>query len=69
MWVTLWWPAHRPLQFFEVQSVSGGKASYQWINWSRGIPQTHKGDLKMVTEWSGLPFIVRNPFLPPGLER
>jgi hypothetical protein len=69
VWVTLWWPAHRPLQFSEVQSVSRGRASYQWINWSRGIPQTHQGDLKMVTEWSSLPFIIRNPYLPERLKR
>jgi hypothetical protein len=69
IWVTLWWPAHRPLQFSEVQSVSGGKAKYQWLNWSRGIPQTHQGDLKMVSEWSSLPFIIRNPYLPADLER
>jgi hypothetical protein len=69
VWVTLWWPAHRPLQFSEVQSVSQGKASYQWRNWSRGIPQTHQGDLKMVTDWSSLPFIIRNPFLLPGADQ
>jgi L-Lysine epsilon oxidase N-terminal/L-lysine epsilon oxidase C-terminal domain len=67
-WMTLWWPAHRPLQFSEVQSVSGKNASYQWKNWSRGIPQTHQGDLKMVSEWSSLPFIVRNPYLPADLK-
>ena len=22
------------------------------VNWSRGIQQTHAGDLKMVTEWA-----------------
>jgi hypothetical protein len=66
---TLWWPAHRPLQYSQVVSVSQGKASYRWINWSRGIPQTHQGDLKMVTEWSSLQFIIRNPYLPPGADR
>ena len=25
------------------------------------------GDLKMVTEWAKLGFIVRNPFLPPSV--
>jgi len=66
---TLWWPAHRPLQYSQVVSVSQGSASYQWVNWSRGIQQTNQGDLKMVTEWSSLPFIIRNPYLPPGADR
>ena len=29
------------------------------------MPQTDAGDLKMVTEWAKLGFIIRNPFLPP----
>lgn len=69
VWDTMWWPAHRPLQYQQVTSVSQGTASYRWINWSRGIPQTHQGDLKMVTDWAGLEFIIRNPFLPPGADR
>jgi L-Lysine epsilon oxidase N-terminal/L-lysine epsilon oxidase C-terminal domain len=62
-WVTLWWPAHRPLQSFEVPSLDP-KASPVWTTWSRGIPQTPAGDLKMVTEWWKLGFIIRNPNLP-----
>ena len=65
---TMWWPAHRPLQYSQVTSVSQGKASYAWLNWSRGIPQMNQGDLKMVTEWSSLRFIIRNPYLPPGAD-
>ncbi len=38
-----------------------------WTNWSKGVPQTHAGDLKMVTEWEKLGFIIRNPFLPPTI--
>ena len=64
-WQTLWWPAHRPLQTYEVVSLSGGKPSYQFIGWTRGVPQTLAGDLKMVTEWSRLGFVVRNPYLTP----
>ena len=63
-WTTLWWPAHRPLQSFEIASVSNGKPNYVWTTWSRGVPQTPVGDLKMVTEWSLLGFIVRNPYEP-----
>jgi hypothetical protein len=59
-WVTLWWPAHRPLQSFEVTSLDA-KAQPVWTTWSRGVPQTSAGDLKMVTEWSRLGFIIRNP--------
>jgi hypothetical protein len=66
---TLWWPAHRPLQYSQFLSFSQGSASYQWVNWSRGIQQTNQGDLKMVTDWVRLPFIIRNPYLPPGQDR
>ncbi|KAF0811744.1 L-lysine 6-oxidase [Andreprevotia sp. IGB-42] len=63
-WETLWWPAHRPLQTYEVVSVgSDGSPNYQFLQWARGIPQTNAGDLKMVTEWSRLGFVVRNPYL------
>ena len=63
VWETLWWPAHRPLQTYEVVSVRGGKPQYEYLNWSRGIPQTNAGNLKMVTEWSRLGFVIRNPYL------
>ena len=33
----------------------------------RGVPQTDAGDLKMVTEWAKLGFVIRNPFLPPNV--
>ena len=59
-WVTLWWPAHRPLQSFELPSLTS-TATPVWTTWSRGIPQTNAGDLKMVTEWWKLGFIIRNP--------
>ena len=49
---TLWWPAHRPLQYTQVASVEPGQpGNYQWLNWSSGVQQTNAGDLKMVTEW------------------
>jgi L-Lysine epsilon oxidase N-terminal/L-lysine epsilon oxidase C-terminal domain len=67
VWETLWWPAHRPLQTFEVAAVgSDGKPVYQFLTWSRGVPQTHAGDLKMVTEWTRLGFLIRNPYLQPN---
>ena len=62
VWETLWWPAHRPLQSFELQ-MAGDKPSFRWLDWARGIPQTNAGDLKMVTEWSRLGFVVRNPYM------
>jgi hypothetical protein len=61
-WVTLWWPAHRPLQAFEVPSLDPKNVPV-WTTWSQGIPQTPAGDLKMVTEWSKLGFLIRNPNL------
>lgn len=63
VWDTLWWPAHRPLQTFEVVAVQNGQPVYRYLNWSRGVPQTNAGDLKMVTEWSKLGFVIRNPYL------
>jgi hypothetical protein len=70
VWETLWWPAHRPLQTFEVASPG---ASPTWLDWTPGVPQTDAGDLKMVTEWWRLSVVKRNPqgddkptTLPPG---
>jgi hypothetical protein len=67
IWTTMWWPAHRPLQYFEVRTTGQNDPTYVWTNWTRGVPQTHAGDLKMVTEWAKLGFIIRNPFLPPSV--
>jgi len=66
VWTTLWWPAHRPLQSFELVSVANGQAETNWTVWSRGIPQTYAGDLKMVSDWWKLGFIVRNPYADPA---
>lgn len=65
VWETMWWPAHRPLQTYEITGAAGGGPSYQMLNWSRGIPATNAGDLKMVSAWSELGFVVRNPFESP----
>jgi hypothetical protein len=65
LWETLWWPAHRPVQAFEVVGMNGGAPVYKMLDWALGVPQTNAGDLKMVTEWSKLGFMVRNPFLTP----
>ena len=62
VWETLWWPVHRPMQ---VAFPLDDKGNLQIRAWARGIPQTYAGDLKMVTEWSKLGFIVRNPFVDP----
>ena len=67
VWTTMWWPAHRPLQYAEVTEVNGDTPTYVWTNWSKGIPQTDAGDFKMVTEWAKLGFIIRNPFLPASV--
>ncbi len=58
-WDTLWWPAHRPMQTYV---LTGPTTVSSWTeNWAKGIPQTNAGDLKMVTEWPTLGFVVRNP--------
>jgi hypothetical protein len=67
IWTTMWWPAHRPLQYAEVRVTGGSDPTYVWTNWTRGVPQTPDGDLKMVTEWAKLGFIIRNPFLPASI--
>lgn len=74
-WETLWWPAHRPMQTYELIAVTpDGKPTYQWLDWSRGVTQTVAGDQKMVIEWPRLAFVVRNPRDDPdhafiGVER
>jgi hypothetical protein len=67
VWTTMWWPAHRPLQYAELTSVVNDKPNFLWTNWSGGIQQTPIGDIKMVTEWAKLGFIVRNPYLPASI--
>lgn len=57
-WETLWWPAHRPMQTWEVSAPGQGPV---WRDWTPGVPQTNSGDLKMVTEWWRLSFVRRNP--------
>src|SRR5882724_1791295 len=47
--MTFWWPSHRPVEVF---SANGQ------VPWAQGIPQTHAGDLKMVTAWKDLGFIM-----------
>ena len=66
-WETLWWPAHRPMQNYELASVApDGSRSYRWLDWARGVTQTNAGDLRMVTEWPRFTFVVRNPNPAPG---
>lgn len=66
VWETLWWPAHRPMQVYQLIEGSETAPKYQYYNWAHGIPQTKAGDLKMVTEWSRLGFVVRNPYASPA---
>jgi hypothetical protein len=61
VWETMWWPAHRPLQVFENIGPPEQPPVYVMLDWSRRIPQTNAGDLKMVTGWSRLGFVVLNP--------
>ncbi|HEX2296128.1 MAG TPA: LodA/GoxA family CTQ-dependent oxidase [Actinomycetota bacterium] len=64
-WITLWWPAHRPMQTY-VHDPDAQPDPFIWVDWSRGVPQTAAGDLKMVTEWRRLGFVRRNPFVDPS---
>lgn len=66
----LWWPSHRPMEVYQPVPVRDPKTqkitgyNYLQIEWARGIQQTHAGDLKMVTEWSKLGFLISNPYVP-----
>lgn len=57
--VTLWWPAHRPMQVWAKEIKSSGKPGYMQRDWARGIPQTKAGDLKMVAAWKDLGFVAK----------
>ncbi len=61
VWETLWWPAHRPMQTYELVLAPDGSTSLPWLDWTPGVPQTNAGDLKMVTEWWRLSIVKRNP--------
>lgn len=69
VWWTLWWPAHRPMEVFAMGPIKDGKpSSYPWVVWAPGVPQTNEGDLKMVTEWWRLGFVIRNPYAPADVR-
>ena len=61
VWETMWWPAHRPLQIWRYVGTTPVQ-----LDWSRGVPQINAGDLKMVSEWPKLSFVVPNPQLTPA---
>ena len=65
VWETLWWPAHRPMQVYE-NTGTEANPQFKYLAWAQGIPQTNAGDLKMVTEWPRLSFVVRNPLWTAG---
>ena len=64
VWETMWWPAHRPMQVYELIPGRESQPEFQFYNWARGIPQTDAGDVKMVTEWKRFGFVVHNPYKP-----
>jgi hypothetical protein len=68
VWETMWWPAHRPLQVSElIDDGAGGFTTTRPLNWSRGVPQTTAGDMKMVTAWTQLSFVILNPTVDPAV--
>ncbi len=62
-----WWPTHRPLAIFTESANPDKKKPSDpdyTLNstksaWSRGIPGSPAGDLKMVTSWPDLGFILK----------
>lgn len=60
--ITLWWPTHRPMQVFRLEDPHDDPVTgnYEQVDWARGIPQTNAGDLKMVSAWRDLGFLVGN---------
>ena len=68
--ITLWWPAHRPMQVYKLKGPAAiyppdKPGSYKQVDWATGIPQTAAGDLKMVTAWADLGFVLENPSAAP----
>ncbi|MEA2166433.1 MAG: hypothetical protein QOK37_4560 [Thermoanaerobaculia bacterium] len=62
----IWWPAHRPLQVNVNPFNDPNGPAY--VQWSKGIDQTNPGDLKMVTAWKSLGFLMNtstNPVTNP----
>jgi hypothetical protein len=68
-----WWPAHRPMEVFlptpsgpdappVPASTAGSRvmSSGMQVPWTRGIPQSYRGDLMMVTAWRLLGFVRDN---------
>ena len=51
------------MQVFEVTAVIDAKPTYRMLDWALGVPGTNAGDLKMVTEWPRLPFVILNPYM------
>lgn len=62
----LWWPSHRPMQVYKWITdkngnhvIKNGSKARAQVDWARGIPQTYEGDLKMVTAWKDLGFVLQ----------
>ncbi len=65
--ITLWWPTHRPMQVYRLAPGTVPKdGEFSQGDWALGIPQTSAGDLKMVSAWSKLGFLVSNPHATPA---
>jgi hypothetical protein len=47
---TFWWPSHRPMEVFNPNGAQ--------VSWSQGVPNNNAGDLKMVSAWKELGFIL-----------
>lgn len=64
---TYWWPSHRPMGVNQpLPTQPGSPPQYTLMEWSQGIPQSNAGDLKMVTAWKDLGFVINNAADPNG---
>lgn len=52
----IWWPAHHPLQV-NTNPTPGGQV---WAQWAYGISETDAGNVKMVTAWKTLGFLIND---------
>jgi hypothetical protein len=56
-----WWPSHRPMGVYQqLPTPPGQPLNYTQMDWAQGIPQSNYGDLKMVTAWKYLGFLINN---------
>lgn len=53
-----WWPSHRPMGVLRNIAPLNDPPNYVLAEWSAGIPGSNAGDLKMVSAWKDLGFVL-----------